>query len=317
MNRLLPPKDVALLLGNSLAAIAGPDEITLGMPHLCMNGLSETWLLKECGHRHWLMLAAAAGLPAPDFRDPVGRPIYAAFLSVSIRNAAFETAREHARIAFASRLARISGTRFMSLHRIAVAGRPIGEIAMTSTFVRRLHEGANHHIARIEVPALRQIEIDTEAAQWAAQAMALRSDRWLTHLGLDRCQASVIDRFVVDPCPGQDFNGADFLYFASYQAFVERAEWAFFRPQAPFLTTRARDLVYLGNIDPGERLVVTLLQFAHDREGLRHWYRLQRERDGTRVADAFSVRARTGEAKADPDPPRRGARIPSLATRRD
>ena len=53
-----------------------PDAVVLGMPHLCMTGLSETWLLKECGHRHWLLLAEAAGLAAPDFRDPAGDPIF-------------------------------------------------------------------------------------------------------------------------------------------------------------------------------------------------------------------------------------------------
>jgi hypothetical protein len=54
---------------------------------------------------------------------------------------------------------------------------------------------------------------------------------------------------------------------------------------------RVRDIIYRGNIDPGERLeLTTLLQLTDDAEGLRHWYRVQRERDETRVADAFSVR---------------------------
>jgi len=29
----------------------------LGMPHLSTGGLSKNWLLKECGHLHWLYLA--------------------------------------------------------------------------------------------------------------------------------------------------------------------------------------------------------------------------------------------------------------------
>jgi probable biosynthetic protein (TIGR04099 family) len=292
MNSLLPPIEVERLLSRSLPFVTRSEAITLGMPQLCMNGLSETWLLKECGHRHWSMLAAAAGLVIPDFRDPAGHPIYAAFLSVSIRDAAFEIAREHERLTFASRLARISRTRFLSFHRIAVAGASIGEIFMTSTFVRRDRGRGNHNIARIDVPQLRHVALDAEAAADVVEMTALRADQWHTHLGFERCKARVIDRLVVDPCPGQDFNGADFLYFVSYQAFVDRAEWAFFRPPAPFPTTRARDIIYLGNIDPGERLVVTLLQLARDTECLRHWYRLERERDGVRVADAFSIRDR-------------------------
>ena len=36
--------------------------VLLGMPHLAPTGLSETWLMKELGHRHWLMLARHLGM---------------------------------------------------------------------------------------------------------------------------------------------------------------------------------------------------------------------------------------------------------------
>jgi probable biosynthetic protein (TIGR04099 family) len=293
MNTLLRPREVKHLLDRSVGC-SMPDAVTLGMPHLCLHGLSETWLLKECGHRHWLMLAAAAGIDAPDFRDSTGDPIYAAFLSVSIRDAALETACEHARLVFASRLARISRTRFTSLHRLSVAGRSIGEITMTSTFVRRAQEGRNHRIVRIEVPTLRHVALDPEAAARAAETATLRSSQWRRHLGFEQSRAKIIDRCVVDPCPGQDFNGADFLYFASYQAFVDRAEWAFLRPR--FATTRWRDIVYRGNVDPGERVAITLLELSQDTECLRHWYRLEREQDAAIIADVFTRRSMVGSA---------------------
>jgi probable biosynthetic protein (TIGR04099 family) len=265
--------------------------VVLGMPHLCMVGLSETWLLKECGHRHWMLLAEAAGLEVPDFRDPAGNPVYAAFLSVSIREAAFETVREHDRLVFDSRFARISGSRFTSLHRLSVSGRPIGRVVMTSTFVGRVRPCDNHAIARIELPELDSVGSDAELAASAAETAALRSGRWLVHLGFERQKATVLHRFIVDPCPTQDFNGADFLYFASFQAFVDRAEWAFFRRRAPAPTTRSRDIIYRRNMNPGQRMTVTLLQFREpDPRTLAHWYRLEREVDGAVMADAFAIR---------------------------
>jgi len=291
MNSLLSPSEVKRLQSWGAASSRMPAAVVLGMPHLCMLGLSETWLLKECGHRHWYLLAEAAGLATPDFRDPDGEPIYAAFLGVSIRDAAFETVREHDELVFRSRLTRISRTRFMSVHQLAVAGRPVGEIAMTSAFVRRAQKGNNHTIARVEVPALRGVELDPQSVACAAETAALRSGRWHAHLGFERRKAAVLDRFIVDPCPGQDFNGADFLYFASFQAFVDRAEWAFFRTQAPRPTTRRRDIIYRRNIDPGERVAVSLLQFRRDAQCLDHWYHLQREPDGLTIAEIFTARA--------------------------
>src|SRR5258708_23099670 len=108
MNSLLPPLEVERLQSFGRPKSRMPDAVVLGMPHLCTIGLSETWLFKECGHRHWHLLAEAAGLAAPDFRGPAGDPIYAAFLSVSVRVAAFGTVREHERLGFASRVATIS-----------------------------------------------------------------------------------------------------------------------------------------------------------------------------------------------------------------
>src|SRR5712671_6588280 len=102
---------------------AWSDSVVLGMPHLCLGGLSETWLLRECGHRHWLLLAQAAGRTVPDFRDATGDPVYAAFVAVTVRNAQFDAAHEHDELGCESLLTRFSRTRFMSVHRLVVRGR--------------------------------------------------------------------------------------------------------------------------------------------------------------------------------------------------
>ena len=134
-----------------------PAGVVLGMPHLCLAGLSETWLLKECGHRHWLLLAEAADLDRPEFRDETGEPVYAAFLAVSVRDAAFDAVREHEELVFSSRLTRISRTQFTSFHRLSIAARPIGEVALTSTFVRRAQRGRNHSIVRASQEGLQAV----------------------------------------------------------------------------------------------------------------------------------------------------------------
>jgi probable biosynthetic protein (TIGR04099 family) len=58
-----------------------------GMPQLALNGLSENWLLKECGHRHWEALAVDAGHAVPEFIDDAGNKAYAAFTAVRLRDA--------------------------------------------------------------------------------------------------------------------------------------------------------------------------------------------------------------------------------------
>lgn len=282
--------------GPSVPAIA--DRVLLGMPHLCLGGLSETWLLKECGHRHWLLLAHATGRAVPDFRDASDAPVYAAFVAVTVREAQFDTVREHDELAFEARLARMSRTRFMSVHRLAVRGRPVGEVLMTSVFVGRTQAGLNRSITGVEVAGLPPLEPLREFAGYQAMVGELRRGRWVEHQGFVRADAAVFDRLLIDPCPAQDFNGADFLYFSSFQAFVDRAEWIFWRPTNLRLTTRRRDIVYHGNIEPGEQVIV-ILRAVHRRDGLEiglhngrlaHWYSLVRECDGAPLADVFTWR---------------------------
>jgi probable biosynthetic protein (TIGR04099 family) len=151
MNIPLGVLEIDRILGGGPAAPAVSDVTVLGMPHLCLGGLSETWLLKECGHRHWLLLVQATGRAVPDFCDAGGDPVYAAFVAVTVREARFDAAHEHDELGFDSQLTRISRTRFMSVHRLALRGRPVGEVVMTSVFVKRMQAGLNRSIARVEV----------------------------------------------------------------------------------------------------------------------------------------------------------------------
>jgi probable biosynthetic protein (TIGR04099 family) len=290
MNIPLGYLEIDRILGGGPAAPALSDEIVLGMPHLCLGGISETWLLRECGHRHWFLLAQAAGRAVPDFRDDEGDQAYAAFIAVTVRDARFDAAREHDALEFRSRLARISRTRFRSVHRITVTGRSLGEVIMTSLFVKRMEAGRNRSIARVEVPGLPPVVASREFVDCEETVAALRRDTWREHLGFMRADAPVLDRMMIDPCPTQDFNGADFLYFSSFQAFVDRAEWKFFRPLDPRTTTHRRDVVYHGNIEPGDRVAVVLRGRRRDAAGVDHWCRLERESDAMPIADVFTLR---------------------------
>jgi probable biosynthetic protein (TIGR04099 family) len=153
-----------------------------------------------------------------------------------------------------------------------------------------MEAGRNRSIARVEVPGLPPIVSSHEFVDYEETVAALRRDSWKEHLGFARADAAVLDRLVIDPCPAQDFNGADFLYFSSFQAFVDRAEWAFFRPFDPRATTRRRDIVYHGNIEPGERVVVLLRAVRHGESTIDHWCAVERESDAAPLADIFTQR---------------------------
>jgi probable biosynthetic protein (TIGR04099 family) len=86
------------------------------------------------------------------------------------------------------------------------------------------------------------------------------------------------------PCPNTDFNGADLLYFASFQAFVDRAEWQRHRFAEPPVIA-SRSLFYYGNVDVGDMLSVRVIGESEDGRGIRHWTEVRRQSDGMKIAD--------------------------------
>jgi len=252
MSRLLHIDDARRPSGDPFGLHRPPGTVLLGMPQLAAGMLSEQWLLKDCGHRHWHLLAESAGLAVPAFRDPDGAPIYAAFSGVTVDAEGFATCREHDPLSIHSRLVRLSRTRFVSHHRLAVKGRPVGAVAMTSVFVRRTAEGGNTHVIRTEVPGLPPVAPDAAADRDVAAHEAA-----LLPLKSPGPADPTVPSVTVHPCPTLDFNGADFLYFAAYVAFAERAEWALSRQTAERPLVRRR-IVFHGNVDAGEAITVTV-----------------------------------------------------------
>ncbi|GGF80408.1 hypothetical protein GCM10007301_45650 [Azorhizobium oxalatiphilum] len=262
--------------------------LTVGMPHLAFGGLSESWLLKECGHRHWFLLAGAAGDAVPDFRDADGAPVYAAFCGASLREARLDRVAENDTLEIGSALSRISATQFCSRHWVRLEGDLIAEVELVSVFIRRQEAGRNRSVARVRPQGLPPHD-PGETSETSALAAALRSGRWDTHMGFSRTAAGDMGEMVLNPCPSQDFNGAHFLYFAAFQAFADRAEWELLAPP-PGTHTVARDILYHGNIEPGERVRVRLLHTRQEGPEMAHWLRLERADGGERLADIFTRR---------------------------
>jgi probable biosynthetic protein (TIGR04099 family) len=166
--------------------------------------------------------------------------------------------------------------------------------------VRRAVPLSNRHVER-GVPECAD-GIENWSSDLAASPRRLRPERWLEHLGFIRSQSSVLATFPFDPCPHNDFNGADFLYFASFQSIVDRAEWSWCARHDLIARTRHRELFYYGNTDLGDRLNVVLCAkrggTACDAE-LHHWCRIYRVGDQKLIADVFTLKRFEPRVPAD------------------
>ena len=263
-----------------------------GMPHLSYNGLSENWLLKECGHRHWVAIAQAQGQQQPEFRDAQGHKVYAAFTLVRITQGRLEQIGEHDAFSITSQCHPAGRAQHYSRHALQVHGQPAARVEMLSAFVRREQPGNNRTVVRAVMAEPRATAIHPELAT-AAEAFVRRGRARRADIWDDLPQAGRTDahEMIFMPCPNSDFNGADLLYFASFQALVDRVEWSWMvhaTPPGRPAAVLERELVFYGNLNLGDSVRTRLRLHAADDGQLCHRSVLQRNSDGALIAEVFT-----------------------------
>ncbi len=221
-------------LDRSTPAPRRSEQITLGMAQLSPFGLSEQWLLRDCGDRHWSLIAEATG-GSMAFRDPEGHRVYAAFCTTSVSYGGAPTLGESAQVR--SALYQVAAGRIGSEHVVTAAAGQIACIRMITCFLRHDPTGSNKRLLRCGVSGLRGlpdapetlIKLDTSARQTARAA---------------RTAPLTPPVFEYTPVPELDFNAVGLLYFPVFTKIAQMA--------APAVTAKPRQVIYLGNVDTDE-----------------------------------------------------------------
>ena len=300
-----------------------PRRIRLGMPHLDAGGLSENWLFRDAGDRHWEAIARSLGLPTDEIRSESGERIYPTVVAVRARydvplarvreNDLFEAAAEvvpcgracaHGRV-----VAAIGGQQgrfvleLLTTFAARGAGGALRMAALEPRLARRwIPVGGEPTIATLARAARRGEPLDDP---FAGPVMAM--------------QATPLAALAYEPSPYADYNGAGLLYFASYVTIADSAERQLvrrlgldryrradvgglrnppraFRADEPrdwalMTSTVRRDIFYYENLPLGAALTATLLAFEEDSSGVTTRVRFSRAGDGGRpMADIVTRR---------------------------
>ena len=137
----------ALALATLPPRVEARETVTLAMTHLSPCGLSEQWLLRDAGDRHWALIAQAMGQKQAVFTDASGRPVYAAFCATRLDlESVAPTLGE--RIVITSTLYAVSSTRIGSCHVLCQGARVLARLNMISVFVSHDPSGSNRRIVR-------------------------------------------------------------------------------------------------------------------------------------------------------------------------
>jgi probable biosynthetic protein (TIGR04098 family) len=291
------------LAGDTLPAT--PRRVRLGMPHLDVGGLAESWLFRHAGDLHWEAISHKLGVATDEILAEGRERIYPTVVALRARyEAPLRDVREND--VFDGGVEVMPCGRACAEGRVSAVAGPVRlSVELLTTFALRQPDGT----MRMALPALRL------AARWKPTVRASRladlsrAARRGEPLDDDFAGPSLepreapLGRVHHEPSPYADYNGAGLLYFAAYPTIADTAERKLVqrlgleRPNAAdwSLATSPvrRDVFYYGNLPLGEALVVELLSFERDgasRPGVKTRVRLRRERDGQAIADVVTQR---------------------------
>lgn len=248
----------------------------LGMQQLDACGLSETWLQKTCGDRHWQALARLYGRAPQHWSDDAGRRVYAAFGYLRLTGARLSQATEGRMLTIDSETHAIGRAQAWSRHRVSCVGNAIGCLDLVSVFVGRSDGVSNRSVQRVDLGAV-EAPAPMAAESIQARAKALRAEA----LRLRPCGDAPVAHFA--PCPRGDYNGAGLLYFASFTALVDRAMWQMGRLSMHDMVLE-RECAFVGNLDLGQSLCVSLIEERVDGDVRRLSVRLTAASDERTLA---------------------------------
>lgn len=260
----------------------------IGMPQLGLHGLSEYWLLAECGDRHWQLLSLASGMPSSLWRDSQGRRVYPAFRSVHLTDMAIESLREDDYLKVTSTLGRVSRTQFYSEHVLSHRDKILGRVQLISAFIARNEDGRNTNATRSVILGFDHITNSDVGAE-----LADRERSWLRQHTAEQVQGSLSQdaEFIpISPCPCVHFNGAGFLYFARFLELVDQAQWSASKGTNSSLAMSERSIRYFGNMDVGDSVTAIVQHPVVSKNGQHHVTQLQRNSDSRPIAHVSTIK---------------------------
>jgi probable biosynthetic protein (TIGR04098 family) len=234
---------------------------SIGMPQMAVGCLSENWLLKELGSLHWDRLCDSLSTTSHSLTDTQGRRLYATFVRIKFDLAENLAAfHEGDTLAMSIDVWRFGRSTILSTIEIS-SDRSAGQAQLMTTFSFRNHED-NKALAKSEP----KNEYNATVKSLAATPSFFTEYSEVRRAHGRRKLEGLFEAYQINPFI--DSNGANLLYFASYQSIHD-----FLSARAtPSLFTKSRDICYFRNCDLSDKIALQgdVLFRVSDRESVAH-----------------------------------------------
>jgi probable biosynthetic protein (TIGR04098 family) len=280
--------------------VTNKETVEVRMPQMANSSLSESWLLKYLGDKHWFLLSEGFNKKSSKFQDDNGNRLYATFVRINYSTSSLNNFKENETIHFNSKIEGFGSNTFIS----SINGKSLdNEIKATllTTFSIRINDN-NNEINKGNVDL-----IPNRIVQLSKTPIYLNDYRLLRKGLLDEIQSdfgffpntdNIIFTCDYDVNPYYDINGVGLLYFAAYPIVSDSCCLKYFNDNKSYShQTVYRDIFYFANCNPTDKIIFQLNFIDQKGNIIRTLTSLYRQSDNKLLAKILTVKQISNENK--------------------
>ncbi len=272
--------------------------LSIEMPQMAVEALSENWLFKELGNQHWQLLCKGLHANSHDLKDELGNRLYATFVRIRmIGTVPLNFFKENQQLFMQGEMNRFGSSLYFSEMQVECEGAIMRANLMTS-FTNR-NNADNTQLSKSQ-----PLVFENDIAELPSNPFFAEEYRAMKKGELNKLVVNA-EEFIVGEYPifeytyrlnpYYDLNGVGLLYFASFPIINDVGEAAYFnernaseRYELTYFTL-SRDIFYFANCNIQDEIIYKLFVCENlDTQTLKLSSALYRKSDKLLMARIFT-----------------------------
>ena len=279
-------------------------DITLNMPNMALEAMSENWLFKELGDTHWALICDGLQTKSFDLKNDTEDRLYATFVRIKIScDKTLKSFVENEKGNLEGKISRFGNSMYFSDISFSTGKSKVKAEMMTTFSIRNKND--NTKLAKSEPSgSINNVEVLTSFPKLGNEYRLLKKrilkkiDSTPYTFEVEPVETSIFDK-IYQLNPFYDLNGVNLLYFAAYPIINDFCEAEYFNQQFPdqrweqTYYTAHKDVFYYANCNINEQIIYRM----HSCEKLENAdYKISssliRKSDNTVIAKIFTVKSK-------------------------
>ena len=281
--------------------------ITINIPQMAIEALSENWLFKETGSIHWDMICDGLNTKSFDLKDDLENRLYATFIRIKIQcSSSLRDFGENSTLEISGNMNRYGNSMYHSTIQLEGDHKNIKAELLTSFSIR--NDADNSKLVKSQPATACNAIAEYDSIPAFADEYRLVKKKVLNEIDHDGFKFIIQDESIFETIysinPFYELNGVGLLYFASYPIINDYCEAQKFNKdrkgkkkwEQSFYTV-FKDVFYFANCNLEDEIIYKLHSFEHiGNNQIKLCSSLYRKNDNILLARIFSIKQTNSQA---------------------